>query len=310
MDGSETGAAPTGSAFTADWLAAREAADAAARHAGLAARFLSAVAATAGGKPPLLLDLAAGDGNGVRWLAPRLPAAHRWLLIDRDAARLGDAVGRLTAWAAGQPGWRSVGVPGAAPALLLHRPDGDPITIDLLPADLATGLATGLATIPWAQAAAVTASALLDLVSAAWLAGLADRLARHRVPALFTLTVNGQDRWRPDHPDDAAIQRRFAADQHRDKGFGPALGTEAPAVAADRLRAAGLAVATGASAWSLGPETDAVLAGVVAFHAAAAHADDPAVASRWTAARAADRQARRLRVTIGHTDLLAVPAAG
>ena len=69
---------------------------------------------------------------------------------------------------------------------------------------------------------AVVCSALLDLVSTAWLARLCDALT---VPFLACLTADGRDTWRPRHPHDALVRTAFRRDMRRDKGFGPALGT-------------------------------------------------------------------------------------
>lgn len=65
-----------GAGFAAEWLAARESADAAAR----ATSLLSALPA-----PPLVIrDLGCGTGAMARWLSPRLPGPQQWILTDHD----------------------------------------------------------------------------------------------------------------------------------------------------------------------------------------------------------------------------------
>jgi hypothetical protein len=64
------------SSFTAEWLALREPADAAARSAALAASFA--------GRATRVVDLASGTGSNIRYLARHLPGARRWLAVDRD----------------------------------------------------------------------------------------------------------------------------------------------------------------------------------------------------------------------------------
>ena len=58
-----------------EWLALREAADAAARSAELAERL---------GPHRVIHDLGGGTGSMGRWLAPRLPGPQHWVVHDRD----------------------------------------------------------------------------------------------------------------------------------------------------------------------------------------------------------------------------------
>ena len=58
-----------------EWLALREAADAAARSAELAERL---------GPHRVIHDLGGGTGSMGRWLAPRLPGPQHWVIHDRD----------------------------------------------------------------------------------------------------------------------------------------------------------------------------------------------------------------------------------
>lgn len=74
------------SGFSADWLALREPADAAARSAELARRFARALPRRA-----LIVDLGAGTGSMGRWLTPFLPRDSRLLSLDGDAALLSRA---------------------------------------------------------------------------------------------------------------------------------------------------------------------------------------------------------------------------
>jgi hypothetical protein len=66
--------------FTADWLALREPADAAARSDALASAFA--------GKARRIIDLATGTGANVRYLAPRLTGAQHWVAVDDDVGLL------------------------------------------------------------------------------------------------------------------------------------------------------------------------------------------------------------------------------
>ena len=148
----------------------------------------------------------------------------------------------------------------------------------------------------------ITAAALLDLVSAPWL----DRLARwcRGVPVLMALTVDGRLIWYPEEPEDGAVRERFFAHQRTDKGFGPALGADAAPYLAERLEAEGQEVFLERSDWRLGPATapllGATLEGIIAVQ-------DLEMA-RWAAVRRRQLATGQLRLTVGHIDLLAVPA--
>jgi len=248
------------SRFQEKWLRLREPCDHSARSAALADRFVAAV-----GPSPDLVDLGAGTGSNLRYLAPRLPPGQRWLLLDRD------------------------------PALLAQAHAGVAVTVERQVLDLARALPEDIV---WTG---ITAAALLDLASAAWL----DRLARwcRGVPVLMALTVDGRFVWQPEEPEDGAVGERFFAHQRTDKGFGPALGPDAAPYLAERLEAEGQQVSLEPSDWRLGPATAPLLAatldGIVAVQVAGI--------KRWAVARRRQLAAGRLRLTIGHVDLLALP---
>jgi hypothetical protein len=222
--------------------------------------------AQAVGALPHLIDLGTGTGSNLRYLAPRLPPSQRWLLVDRDPALLEQA---RTGSEAGVQ-WQNLDLARALPE---------------------PGLWTG-----------ITAAALLDLASAAWL----DRLARwcRGVPVLMALAVDGRLIWYPEEPEDGAVRERFFAHQRTDKGFGPALGADAAPYLAERLEAEGQEVFLERSDWRLGPATapllGATLEGIIAVQ-------DLEMA-RWAALRRRQLATSQLRLTVGHVDLLALPA--
>ncbi|HEX5078507.1 MAG TPA: class I SAM-dependent methyltransferase, partial [Geminicoccaceae bacterium] len=181
------------SRFAADWLALREPHDRAARSGALAGRFAKAL-----GPAPRLVDLGCGTGANLRWLGPRLAPGQRWLCLDRDRDLLARAEAALDGWRA-EVGWRGE------------------VRFEAL--DLAIG-SDSLAL----DGVAVTASALLDLASAAWLDALAARLRRS--PVLIALSFDGRLAWQPALAEDERVRARFLRHQRRDKGFGPALGPQ------------------------------------------------------------------------------------
>lgn len=164
-----------------------------------------------------------------------------------------------------------------------------------------------LAALPLEGATLVTASALLDLVSEDWLAGLVTVLAAHRLPFHAALSYDGRMAWTPVDAGDAGVTAAFNRHQGGDKGFGPALGPDAGARAAALFRAAGYRVRLAESPWRIGPDQAALgaalLDGIGAAAAEAGLAADEA--ARWLAARRAALVQGEM--VVGHLDLLAVP---
>jgi len=251
--------------FAPDWLALREAYDAAARSRPLARAFLAALPRCA-----RVADLGCGRGANAGNLAQVGRPDLRWRLVDGDARLLAEARDRL---------------PGA-----------ETRCADLARAD-AGMLLRGCG--------GVTASALCDLVSGAWIDRLVRAAARRRLPLLLALSVDGRVVFAPEEAADAAVLAAFRRDQRRDKGFGPALGPAAPYRIAHALRRHGYGVRTARSDWRLGPGDDAMLRAVTAGFAAVAPADSAA----WQGARARRIAAGALILRVGHVDILGLPGA-
>ena len=121
------------------------------------------------------------------------------------------------------------------------------------------------------------------------------------------MIYDGAMSWEPAHPADGAILRAFNAHQQRDKGFGPAAGPEAGTYLAERLAEAGHRVETEPSPWRLGADAPDLLC-VYAEGVAKAVRETGAIAQAdltdWLTLRREGGSA-----TIGHLDLLALPAA-
>jgi hypothetical protein len=143
-------------------------------------------------------------------------------------------------------------------------------------------------------------------------AGLARRLARaapRRAPLLVVLTTDDAPRLAPAAADDPAVIAAYELDQGRDKGFGPALGANAPGALIAAAARHGYAVETAHSDWQLAPGNAAMLEAMLGFlaHSAAATLGEARVAA-WHEARRADVAAGRLSMRVGHRDILAAPA--
>ncbi|MGY6553108.1 MAG: methyltransferase domain-containing protein [Wenzhouxiangella sp.] len=278
--------------FAADWLSLREPADHAARSEALFARltpFLTERAAQGGAVR--ILDLGAGSGSNLRWLAPRLEYAQDWTLVDRDAGLL-----------------------ARAEASSLQAPTARPLRVQTLKADLADSA------LPWIAAAdLVTAAAFFDLVSAEWIERLSASCARVGAACLFVLSVDGRRGLMDANgsaikdEDDLFLQALFNAHQRREKGLGAALGPDAGPALARRLAAHGLEVETQASDWRLPAGQDLTKAlgrELIKGWRAAALEQAPDAASRidaWHQRRQAELAAGRLGLHVGHLDVLALP---
>ncbi len=258
--------------FSVDWLGLRAGFDTAARSRDLERRLAAwaadRVAAT--GKPLAVVDLGAGSGNNRRHLTPRLGVEQTWTLVDADAT------------------------------LLAAARQADP-TVAVREVDLARDLDTALPD----NTDLVTASALLDLVSKAWLERLLTRVESSGAALLTVLTYDGRTAWQPADPLDERVLALVNRHQRTDKGFGPALGPDAaPALA----RLTGERAVQVASDWVVEADDNAMRAALVQGWAAAATAMAPGEAAAIEAwqRRSTERPAR---LVVGHLDQLVTPAA-
>lgn len=281
------------SGFSADWLALREPADHAARSRALLDR---AAAAVAGRQPVHVLDLGCGTGSNLRAMAVHLGGNQHWRLVDHDPLLLAKARAELRRW---------------ADAVLRDGEDmlelsfsGRRIAISFIAFELSGGVGPLLVE----PVDLVTAAALFDLASPAWMTAFVRTVAAAGLPFYTALTFDGRYDWEPSHPDDAAVRQAFLAHQRQDKGFGPAAGPDATALLAAGFRAAGHAVSEELSPWRLTGRERALIASLADGTAAAAGETGQLSDERLAAWRAARRLAESC--LIGHADLLALPSAG
>jgi hypothetical protein len=154
----------------------------------------------------------------------------------------------------------------------------------------------------------VTASALLDLVSASWLETLAARCRAQRATVLFALSYDGRVDCDPAEPEDADVRASIARHQHTDKGFGPALGPDAVDAAARGFAACGYEVTRARADWTLSaamPELQRELVIGWADAAIEMRPERAATIEDWKRRRLAHVHAGHSRITVGHEDLAA-----
>ncbi len=213
-------------------------------------------------KAARILDLGSGTGSTMRAVSPLLPGAS-WTLTDHDPALL---------------------------ALARERaPDVETVQIDL---------ATDLAGLLARDADAITASALIDLVSADWL----DALTAHAGGRVIyiALSYDGREAWTPSHESDSLVFEAFQSHQRGDKGFGPALGADAVPYLSAALTKIGYQVQTAVSLWQLQPGglMTALAEGIAGAAVEAGVALE--IAEKW-----AENRANSAHCCVGHLDFLA-----
>ncbi|WPL16955.1 hypothetical protein Thiowin_01937 [Thiorhodovibrio winogradskyi] len=264
--------------FATDWLSLREPVD----HRSRSAPVLAAVTRWAAGRDQLpVVDLGCGSGSNLRYLLPRLPGLQHWVCIDQDA----ELLERLVATA----------------------PDSSRLA----------GLSTRLGSLRALDALAdieastlVSASALLDLVSAAWLADLVALCRRKGAALLVATTYDGHVDLHPKHPDDDWMMTEFNTDQRRDKGLGPALGPDAARTLRQFGEAQGFRLHQGRSDWRLDRTDRALAAHLIAGWAEAVERRRPSESARiqaWHGRRQAALAAGELLIRVGHQDLFLQP---
>ena len=158
----------------------------------------------------------------------------------------------------------------------------------------------------------MTASALLDLLTADEVDGIAAACAAAGCPALLTLSVAGSVSFTPADPLDDVFAAAFDAHQRRTVGARRLLGPDAVAAAAEAFRRHGAQVLTAPSPWRLGPPTTDPGAAALTEEwlrgwVAAACEQSPELREAAGGYLRRRLAAPDLRVVVGHTDLLALP---
>lgn len=250
------------------WLAARTAADHRARAA--AGPLLDALAERLAPGPAHGIDLGSGTGANHRYLSERLGVPVQWTVLDHDSDHLA------------------------------HTAHADATKVLAGVAELEEVLHRGPA-----NGQFLTCSAVLDVLRERDVAVLAELITRHKLPALFSLSVTGVVELAPADPLDARITEAFNAHQRRDDRLGPG----APAYLAERLPAGWLRQVE--TPWLLRARDDAaLLRRYLAERTEAAIEQDRGLsdaAAQWLQRRTAHLESGQLEVLVGHVDQLVLP---
>ncbi len=265
------------SSFSIAWLNLREDADFAARDKTLATDVLNWLGQATDPVSPdrIIVDLGAGTGSTLRALTKLGATNIVWRLVDLDGKLLDEAL----------------------------RRHGKNFLIEDYQADLNV-----IEELPLTGAHILSASALMDLVSADFIDGLIERISPRKTAVYAALNYDGTTSWTPAHPLDEKVLAAFNQDQRRDKGFGPALGPECTSYLQKALENKGYQVSIKPSPWQLTAKDQAMQNELIQGIAAAVNADKNVTESEiddWKNFRLANTTEGTC--TIGHWDLLALP---
>jgi len=262
-----------------DWLALREAADARARSLDLARTLPDILAAG----PLTVHDLGSGTGSMMRWLAPLLPGPQTWVLHDWNAS--------LTARAFAGPRPRDL---HGAPVAIRTRVD----ELDRLDADALSG------------ASLVTASALLDVLTAGEAHTIVDACAAAGAPALLSLSVTGDVDLHPWDQRDRRVAEAFNAHQRRSVQGRALLGRYGAPIVQGLFQLAGWNVRTALTTWQLSGAEPQLLNEWFDGWLGAAEEQSPELTARiagYRELRTSQAGRGELSAVVYHRDLLAWP---
>ncbi|KGN31658.1 trans-aconitate methyltransferase [Knoellia sinensis KCTC 19936] len=262
------------------WLRLREEADAAARSRVLVREVAEALSHN---RTQVIHDLGAGSGSLGRWIAPRLPGPQHWVLHDRDEDLL---------WVA-----RHDVPPDSRDEL--------PVTVEARRDDL-----TRLSPDDVAGASLITASALLDMLTADELERVVRTCVSADCPTLFSLTVLGHVELSPPHPLDDELGDAFNDHQRRTVGGRTLLGPDAGAAASGLFAGFGSRVLVERSPWELDAHHGPLIGQWLTGWVGAAVEQRPELrreADAYLAMRRVELAEGRLRVRVDHVDVLALP---
>ena len=275
------GRLPAGSDFGADWLTLREPADHAARSLALTRQAVDWLRARSSPEANIA-DIGSGTGSNWRYLSGALAAGGvagcHWTLMDQDASLLSHVTG---------------------PDIVVGRLEASNLAHSLpRPLDL------------------ITASALIDLVSADWLQALASAAADRGAAVLVVLSYDGRFRLNPVHPADETLRDWVNEHQHGDKGTGAACGPQASGILAAALARRDYRVHRETSSWHLevdqAPLQRALMQGWVdaaraQIESVKGDSSDTGWLDQWLTQRLDQAERGELAIEVDHTDLLGVP---
>ncbi|MGQ7846880.1 class I SAM-dependent methyltransferase [Granulosicoccus sp. 3-233] len=283
--------------FSSEWLTLREPADHDARSESLTRQLADWACAQPG---LTVIEMGCGTGSNFRFLCPHLGHGQEWTLFDHDEMLLTQLPISIRQWA----GQRRLDVSASANAIEVAGMNFS-ARLRWQQADLANELHT----LPFESAQLITASALLDLTSQAWLQQLAEQCISHQCASLFVLNYDGRISWQPEEQYDVRTMALLNRHQLGNKGFGPAMGPQAGQALA-KLLSRHQQCQVERSDWQIGPRQQALQQALLAGWLAAAEELAPAEADaleQWHAHRLDHIASMESSLDVGHTDILSLP---
>tara|TARA_B100001123_G_scaffold450404_2_gene620900 strand:- start:2900 stop:3778 length:879 start_codon:yes stop_codon:yes gene_type:complete len=282
-----------------EWLHLRENTDAQARSMSLTKSVASKLSSD---QPVHILDLATGTGSNIRHLIEHLPTRQQWLVTDKDQQLLAELPTQTERWCQTQ-GYKFQRTKFGYVILGTHLECHiETQTLNLSNLDSAK-LFHGHHL--------VTASALLDLVSASWLRTLINHCHAVGAAILFTITYNGSVSCSPAEHEDEQILKLFNLHQQTDKGLGGrAEGPNAITCAIDCFSEVGYQVQRESSNWTLGTKDQEIQRQLITGWGKAVKEIAPETTSMiksWETRRLAHVDANRSKIIVGHDDIAALP---
>ncbi len=204
--------------FSSEWLTFREQEDLLARNSTI----LECVTEHLKGTKRLnILDIGCGTGATMRALLPEIKQPQHWTLLDADQELL-------------------------ARARCLNQPlVSDPnYTLETVFADLTSGF--GFLNREYSL---VTATALLDLVSEAWIKKFVMALKHNNLSFYCSITPNNRIEIDPKDNLDKKVICTFNSHRYSDKGFGMSLGGHATDFTIEQLQRSGFNVSSASETW-------------------------------------------------------------
>lgn len=288
---------PTDTQFATDWLEERNRFDEAARNPTVEAAFLRYAEQQ---QPLNLIDIGAGNGAVFTYLAPKLPPEQNWTLVELNPKLLKNARQRLLLWANGN---HYTIEKDEADYLLFTRQERR-LSIQLRQVSFLK-LEEHF---PLEAYHAVTASAVIDLLSQEMLEALLRLLHRHQLAFYATLNYQSME-YLPAGPQDTAMIEAYEQHMRRQQDFGRALGPTCTTALHQLAKSIyGHSPVDGPSPWAIRPTDIAMHRHLLSFMETSIAIANPKLdTAGWVARKQELLESNQLHLTVNHTDLLISP---
>jgi hypothetical protein len=288
---------PTDTQFTTNWLEERNRFDKAARNPIVEDAFLRYAEQF---QPLNLIDIGAGNGAVFTHLAQKLPPEQNWTLVELNPDLLENARQRLLLWA-------------NAHGYTIEKEESDHLLFVNGERQLSIQLRHGSfleldQLLPLDAYHAVTASAVIDLLSREMLSNLLQQLQRNELAFYPTLNYRSMD-YIPAEGDDEHMIEAYERHMQREQDFGQALGSACTAAFQGLAKDIyGKTAVEGSSPWVIRPTDVEMHKHMLSFQQNSLPLMlSKAKVSPWIARKKQLLAAGKLHLTVEHSDLFLHP---